>query len=82
CHDGRLAPGKSSNHLPTSNRCEDCHPSTESFGINRMNHVGITNGCFTCHNNVLVSGKPPNHIPAPNTCEDCHNTNTWTIPNP
>ena len=76
CHDGARAPGKPRDHIPTHDRCEECHQVTR-FRPARFSHAGIVSGCFTCHNGRQARGKHPNHIPSPNTCEICHNTTAW-----
>ena len=71
------AGGRPANHIPSSNRCGDCHVTT-SWSVARFDHAGITNGCFGCHNGQTATGKPGNHIPSSNDCEVCHRTLSWT----
>jgi hypothetical protein len=57
CHSaggaGLQAPG---NHVPVSAvnlpapACDQCHGSTTSFTVERMNHNGVGVGCVICHN--------------------------------
>jgi hypothetical protein len=69
---------KPPNHIPTSNRCDECH-NTSTWSNVRFQHIGLTTTCFSCHNNVFAIGKNLNHIPSPNTCDLCHNTVRWQL---
>lgn len=70
CHDGNTAPGKSLNHMPTTEDCHVCHtPGTFATGF--YDHSGVVNGCNNCHNDVIVIGKPVNHIPTTPDDQDC-----------
>ncbi len=58
CHGGTYTNivVKPSNHIPTitpagmpGNECSNCHSSTASFGVERMNHGSMQTSCITCH---------------------------------
>jgi hypothetical protein len=73
CHNGNRALGKSANHIPAGQQCDDCH-RTIAWSQAVFDHAGVTSGCIGCHNGTTAVGKPFNHIAAGNTCEDCHGT--------
>ena len=83
CHNGVLAPAKSTNHIITNDACENCH-TTAGFSLLTaalFDHSLVTGTpCFDCHNGISATGKGPNHIPSANTCEDCHNVLSWVVP--
>jgi len=64
------------NHVPSSNRCDDCHTRT-SWANARFEHTGVEGPCATCHGGVWAEGKPASHLPTSNRCEDCHMALTW-----
>jgi hypothetical protein len=75
CHGaGRAeAGGKPARHIPSSNRCDDCH-TTFSFASARFDHGGVTGSCTGCHNGQLATGKGARHFPTSADCGECHNT--------
>ncbi len=63
CHDGRIAKGMASNHLPRSSAalCGSCHVNSTlsgflSFSGAQMDHAGLTTGCADCHGPSITSG--------------------------
>jgi len=73
CHNNTRAPGKHTQHIPSSNFCDDCHTDYTWLGA-RFDHIEVQGPCLSCHNNVIAIGKSPSHILSLETCEDCHNT--------
>ncbi|MBI3563415.1 MAG: hypothetical protein HY080_17060 [Gammaproteobacteria bacterium] len=67
---------KSSNHIRSSDRCDDCHVDT-AFKPARVDHSSVIGTCISCHDGRVATGKPVNHPPAGNNCESCHRTTTW-----
>ena len=78
CHGGgsSLAPGKPLSHIPSSNRCEDCHRAL-GWEDAVFDHFGIETACVRCHDGVISRGKGPFHVATSNRCEDCHTTVAW-----
>jgi hypothetical protein len=79
CHESggvRATTSKPLTHIPTSNRCDDCH-TTASWVTARFDHANVTDECRTCHNGISAEGKPPVHPPSSDRCQDCHSTLTW-----
>jgi hypothetical protein len=86
CHNGDPdyvalgAPGKTSNHIPASGVCSDCHDSTATFTSTTFlatQHANFTSGCEGCHtthffptNPLLV--KTASHVPTGQDCDTCH----------
>ena len=69
---------KSSNHIPTTQACEQCHTSTASWGVAFFSHAGvIAHQCGQCHNGSVAKGKPAMHTPTNAPCDTCHRTTTW-----
>jgi hypothetical protein len=78
CHNGTIAKGKSSSHLPTTAACESCH-TTIAWTPARFDHAAVApHTCTTCHNSVVAIGKPRAHIPTTQQCDSCHGTLAWT----
>jgi hypothetical protein len=75
CHNGTVATGMSTGHLPTVEDCSVCH-NTTAFAGARFDHQGIVANCATCHDGVTARGKtpPPNHVPTNSDCSVCHVT--------
>jgi hypothetical protein len=86
CHDGRYAvavppldsiPGKSPDHLATSNACEACH-TTFGFSLIRFaDHKEVFGVCSDCHNNTIAIGKSEFHVETNTECDDCHTTTSF-----
>jgi len=77
CHNNSRAPGKHAEHIPSNNRCDDCHTDKSWKGA-RFDHSDVLGlPCTNCHNNVVAVGKTPSHIISTAQCEDCHNTITF-----
>ncbi len=69
---------KPSNHIPTTQACEQCHTSTASWGVAFFSHAGvIAHQCGQCHNSSVAKGKPAKHTPTNAPCDTCHRTTTW-----
>jgi len=76
CHDGVLAIGKGSPHIPSNDACQNCH-TTSAWLPARFDHAGITASCMSCHNGALAPGKPTQHIQTNLDCGACHSTLNW-----
>jgi len=79
CHDGsgmRAESGKPLDHVPTTNRCEDCHTSVTWLQV-RFDHVAASGRCISCHNGGRAAGKPLDHISTNADCDACHSTLSW-----
>jgi predicted CXXCH cytochrome family protein len=88
CHNGVLAIGKSSFHLPTNGECDSCHNTTSFFALSTdgsFDHTGITSGCAGCHNGTSATGKTPDpgdnppgtHPVTSADCINCHSTESF-----
>jgi hypothetical protein len=71
CHDGAVATGKTVNHIPTIDECDQCH-STAQWIPAAVDHVNFVNNCIDCHNGVTASGKSALHIASSDICDACH----------
>jgi len=79
CHDGsgtRAESGKTLDHIPSSNQCDDCHTTFTWLEV-RFEHSGVTGACSQCHNDVQAQGKPVGHVVTNLECDFCHNTFVW-----
>jgi hypothetical protein len=75
CHNGELVnPGKSPDHLATSNLCQACHTPQGAAIIPFTDHLEVFGNCSECHNGVTAVGKSEFHAPTTAECDDCHNT--------
>ena len=77
CHNGVLATGKGTRHIPSNNACENCH-TTLAWMPARFDHQSVTASCVSCHNGVLALGKPAKHLLTSQDCSTCHGTLTWS----
>ena len=77
CHNGIQATGKTPDHLPSANTCDDCH-TTAAWTPARFDHAGITSSCATCHNGTYATGTPGGHFVSSLDCGECHRTSLWT----
>jgi hypothetical protein len=81
CHaqGSRMAStAKPTNHVQTTQPCDQCHNNTVTWAGARFRHTDITPGnCMTCHNNNIASGKPANHMQTTAACDTCHRTTAW-----
>jgi hypothetical protein len=92
CHDGVLAPGKSSTHIASNTACGDCHTTfawiparfehRAPLGSCISCHLGVTASCVGCHNGSTALGKPVQHPITARDCSSCHNTLSWTATTP
>jgi hypothetical protein len=73
----RIAGGKPTNHIPSSNRCGDCHVTTVWMDA-RFDHASVTGACSSCHNGFAATGTPPDHVRTTSDCGACHRTFAWT----
>src|SRR5581483_11065613 len=78
CHNGVIALGKPTSHIPTTAPCETCHRSTVTFAGARLDHSRVSAPCASCHNGATAEGKPTRHFVTNLPCELCHRTVTWT----
>ena len=75
CHDGVLVnPGKSPDHIGTSNLCQACHTPQGAAIIPFVDHLEVFGHCSECHNGITAIGKSAFHTPTNAECDDCHNT--------
>lgn len=86
CHNGRIMPGKPSNHPVTNYACDSCHRSSAWIPAS-WNHRDTASDCSTCHqaagpgrNYTVASHLPMSMPPATFTgnCKACH-TNYYTF---
>ena len=77
CHNGVQAPGKSANHIASSNQCEDCH-MTAVWVPATFDHAQVTGSCGSCHNGQQATGKSGGHFSTTLECDTCHTTARWT----
>jgi len=84
CHDGVIATGKTSNHVPTTRDCASCHtsypPAASSFAGGIFDHGGpeMTGKlCMTCHDGNIATGKTATHVATNQDCSACHTTATF-----
>jgi len=69
---------KPTNHIMTTQACDQCHRSTAAWNVATFSHVGvIPHQCTQCHNGAIIMGKPATHIPTNAPCDTCHRTTTW-----
>jgi len=76
CHDGVAARGKSSNHVPSSVQCDDCH-TTVAWTPAGFDHGNAGDNCASCHNGSYATGKSATHIQTTGQCGVCHTTTAW-----
>lgn len=79
CHSGGgiwQATRKSPNHIPSSERCGDCHLTT-TWAVARFDHSQVMGDCSSCHNGAIAEGKHAHHVPSPDDCQLCHGTMSW-----
>ncbi|MBV8877012.1 MAG: hypothetical protein JO158_04830 [Gammaproteobacteria bacterium] len=78
CHNGSIARGKSSSHLPASAACGSCH-TTNAWTPARFEHAAVApHTCTSCHNAVRAVGMPRTHVPTTQQCDSCHGTLAWS----
>lgn len=84
CHndDFTSIPGKSPDHIATSNTCQACHTPQGFDIIPFADHQEVFGNCSQCHNGVLAIGKSEFHSPTEAECDDCHNTTAFLELNP
>lgn len=68
---------KSSNHIQSTNNCDDCHTEVTWTSV-RVDHSAVIGSCVTCHNGTKGQGKPANHVQSHDRCDSCHRTITWS----
>jgi len=71
------ATGKDTNHINTTNVCEDCHTPNTWIPAYAVDHSQVIGACFSCHNGTVATGKHPTHIQSGDNCDDCHTTVAW-----
>jgi hypothetical protein len=83
CHNGVLVnPGKSPDHLATSNMCEACHTPQGSAIIPFADHQEVFGNCSECHDGTKAIGKSTSHIDTQAECDSCHNTTSFLLLSP
>jgi len=81
CHDGsgtRAESGKDLDHVPTLNRCDDCHTAFSWLDV-RFDHSAVTGTCVSCHNGTFAEGRSATHIQTSADCDLCHNDFSWDV---
>ena len=65
CHNDDFAsiPGKSLDHIATSNTCQACHTPQGFDIIPFADHQEVFGNCSQCHNGVVAIGKSEFHTP-------------------
>jgi len=83
CHNGlytstnnKIVPGKSPNHMATSNVCEKCHGLTTFAVVAAVDHTQVFGACSECHNGIIAIGKSAQHVPTSGECNNCHTSTT------
>jgi hypothetical protein len=79
CHDGsgmRAESGKPIDHIPTANRCQDCHTSVTWLEV-RFDHIAVNGSCSSCHNGISATGQPNDHFRTVQQCDICHTQIRW-----
>lgn len=77
CHNGQVAYGRPSNHVMTTQRCDECHTVSAWSPAVFRHDASATGQCSTCHNGQKATGKPSNHITTTSQCDTCHKTTGW-----
>ncbi|VAW57807.1 hypothetical protein MNBD_GAMMA07-255, partial [hydrothermal vent metagenome] len=75
CHNGNIAIGKPSGHVPTTSQCSGCHSTTA--WLPAANHTQPSPACITCHDGTIATGKNATHVSTTNVCESCHSQSSW-----
>jgi hypothetical protein len=69
---------KPTNHIQTTQPCDQCHTSNSTWAGARFRHTGIMPGsCMQCHTGVMAIGKPTGHVVTTQPCDVCHRTTAW-----
>jgi len=79
CHDGTVATGQSTGHLPTAQDCGMCHsPQRGDWLGAAYDHSSLaivgnasTPACASCHDGSTATGKSVTHVPLPTAGQDC-----------
>ena len=58
---GSTAAGKSTDHIASSDTCEDCHFSGDWLTV-AVDHAVVTGTCVSCHDGATATGKSSDHI--------------------
>jgi hypothetical protein len=78
CHDDvNVHPGKSQDHMATSNLCQACHTTFGFDVINFVDHQEVFGKCSECHDGVIATGKSANHLVTTEECSNCHDTTSF-----
>jgi predicted CXXCH cytochrome family protein len=88
CHGGTYvsvnALAKPSNHIVTTDFCDNCHNNTTAWKPVTVDHSTIVptvvKRCSSCHNGTNALGKPLTHIPTGAQCDSCHAVATAFAP--
>jgi len=82
CH-GQQAPGRSLEHMPSSDRCDNCHTVYSWRTLVKIEHVEAMHECADCHDGIMAMGQSIAHIATDVGCTHCHIGTVWTpAPNP
>ncbi len=80
CHDGTVATGQSTGHVPTTQDCVACHDPQRGdwFGVAGFDHSSLSisgntsaPACTSCHNGSTATGQSLTHVPLPTVGQDC-----------
>ncbi len=76
CHNDGFPgiPGKTLEHIATSNTCATCHTTLGLNIVPFVDHREVFGNCSGCHDGVSAIGKSEFHEPTSAECDDCHNT--------
>jgi len=77
CHNGVIAVGQSSSHIPTTGACEFCHMALAWRPTFLVDHTQVLGACVNCHNGMIAQGKGVTHIASPEQCDLCHLNSAW-----
>ncbi|HET6471605.1 MAG TPA: hypothetical protein VFG38_07160 [Pseudomonadales bacterium] len=80
CHDGTVATGQPTGHVPTTQDCGACHDPQRSdwLGAAGFDHSSLaisgntsTPACASCHDGTAATGRSLTHVPLPAAGQDC-----------
>ena len=76
CHNGVVAQGKPTDHIATSNSCNNCHSTARWRPVVTVDHGQVLGSCTSCHNGNIAQGLPGDHCDTSATpeCNNCHTT--------
>ena len=76
CHNNVRVPGKSANHIASTDVCDACHQTGpapwQPVPAIAVDHNQVIGSCVSCHNNSPIPGKSAAHMATTENCEACH----------